>query len=118
MRPQKDICFPMVRPRPAAEVLLLLSMHRKATKSSLSSTVNSALVRMSPLPPVRLGPTCRRPILHAMVPSLYARRYTSPSDPPEIGKYSIRKSKRPRELKVFLQRITDGTDPLVSGCGY
>src|SRR5258708_12482842 len=32
---------------------------------------------MRPLPPVRLGPPCRRPILNATTSSLYARRYTT-----------------------------------------
>src|ERR1700737_470873 len=32
---------------------------------------------MRPLPPVRLGPPCRRPILNATTSSLYARRCTS-----------------------------------------
>src|SRR5580704_11669601 len=32
---------------------------------------------MRPLPPVRLGPPCRRPILNATTSPLYARRYTS-----------------------------------------
>src|SRR6202048_4396258 len=31
---------------------------------------------MRPLPPVRLGPPCRRPILNATTSPLYARRYT------------------------------------------
>src|SRR5580692_1835193 len=32
---------------------------------------------MRPLPPVRLGPPCQRPILNATTSPLYARRYTT-----------------------------------------